>query len=98
MAYTNFPNGVESAVGFVGPVNGAIGATTPAAATVTTLNATGNVTLGSDQSDTITINALATIPLAALPEYADQAAAAAALGAGRLFRFATTGAIGVALT
>lgn len=97
MALTNFPNGVESAVGFHGPINGAIGATTPAAATVTTLSVSGNATIGSDQSDTVTINALATIPLAALPEYADQTAASAALTAGRLFRFATTGAIGVAL-
>lgn len=39
-----------------------------------------------------------TVLLAALPQYADQAAAAAALPAGRLFRFTTTGAIGVALT
>lgn len=98
MALTDFPNGVESAVGFVGPVDGALGATTPAPATVTNLTANGNAVLGSDQSDTLTINALTTIPLAALPEYADQAAAATALTAGRLFRFATTGAIGVALT
>lgn len=48
--------------------------------------------------DALTIEALVTIPLAQLPEYADQAAAAAALAPGRLFRFATTGAIGVALT
>lgn len=90
MAYTNFPNGVESEVGFVGPVTGSVEATT--------INATGNVVLGSNETDTLTINAIATIPLAALPEYADQAAAATALAAGRLFRFATTGAIGVALT
>lgn len=89
MALTNFPNGVESAVGFFGPIEGA--------ATVTTLDVSGNAVIGSDQSDTVTINALATIPLAALPEYADQTAASAALTAGRLFRFATTGAIGVAL-
>lgn len=97
MALTNFPNGVESAVGFYGPINGAVGGTTPAAATVTNLTVNGNGVIGSDQSDTLTINALTTIPLAALPEYADQAAASAALSAGRLFRFATTGAIGVAL-
>lgn len=90
MAYTNFPNGVESAVGFVGQVTGAVSATT--------VNATGNVVLGSDETDTLTINAIATIPLAALPSYADQAAAAAALAPGRLFRFDTTGALGVALT
>lgn len=93
MGLTNFPNGVESATGFFGP----IGTTSPAAATVTDLTVNGNTVIGSDQSDTVTINALATIPLAALPEYADQAAASAALTAGRLFRFATTGAIGVAL-
>lgn len=89
MAYTNFPNGVESAVGFVGPVTGAVSATT--------LAVSGSSTIGDAATDTVTINAIATIPLASLPEYADQAAASAALSAGRLFRFATTGAIGVAL-
>lgn len=42
--------------------------------------------------------ALATFDLSDIPEYADQAAAATALDAGKLFRFATTGALGIALT
>lgn len=43
--------------------------------------------------------ALAGYTLADIPEYADQAAAAAALsGTGKLFRFATTGALGVTIT
>lgn len=91
MALTNFPNGVESAVGFVGPMSGG-------AVSATTLDVSGNATIGDAATDTLTINSITTIPLAALPEYADQAAAATALPPGRLFRFATTGAIGVALT
>lgn len=93
MALTNFPNGVESAVGFVGPVTGAVAG----AVSATTLAVSGNATIGDAATDTLTINSIVTIPLAALPEYADQAAASTALAAGRLFRFATTGAIGVAL-
>lgn len=43
--------------------------------------------------------ALAGYTLADIPEYADQAAAATALtGTGKLFRFATTGALGVTIT
>ena len=41
---------------FNGPVNGTIGATTPAAGTFTTLSTTGNTTLGNDSGDVITIN------------------------------------------
>lgn len=39
------------------------------------------------------------MPLADIPEYADQAAAATGLtGTGKLFRFSTTGALGVTIT
>lgn len=39
-----------------------------------------------------------TLDIADIPAYADQATAAAALAPGQLFRFNTTGALGVALT
>ena len=39
---------------FVGPIDGILGGNTPAAATVTTLSATGDVDLGDATSDTIT--------------------------------------------
>ena len=39
---------------FVGPIDGIVGGNTPAAATVTTLSATGDVDLGNATSDTIT--------------------------------------------
>jgi hypothetical protein len=39
------------------------------------------------------------VPLADIPAYADQAAAASALsGTGKLFRFNTTGALGITIT
>lgn len=66
---TNFPNGVESAQGFYGPING-----TDAA-----------------------ISGTLTLDLTGIPEYADQAAASAALGAGQVFRVTTTGALGITL-
>lgn len=49
--------------------------------------------------EVISALALLGFALADIPEYADQAAAAAALtGTGKLFRFATTGALGVTIT
>ena len=81
-------------------------------AAVTTTMAGSDVTEGTDEvmvSDggvpkTMTFTelasaiVLATFSLGDIPEYADQAAAATALGAGKLFRFSTTGALGIALT
>lgn len=93
MGMTNFPGGVQSAVGFYGPMFGAV----TGAVTATTLAVSGNSTIGDTNTDTVTITALMTLPLASVPSYADQAAASAALAAGRLFRFDTTGALGVAL-
>jgi hypothetical protein len=58
----------------------------------------GNVDLGNAAADTVTITGNVIIPLASVPSYADQTAAAAALSAGQLFRFDTTGALGIALT
>jgi hypothetical protein len=40
---------------FNGPVNGTVGATTPAAGAFTTLSATGNVTLGDASTDTLNV-------------------------------------------
>lgn len=95
---TNFPNGVRSAQGFTGPVNGAVGGTTPEAGAFTTLTTSGAVTLGDAGADAVQINGTVTILLASIPEYADQATAAAALAPGALFRITTTGALAVALT
>lgn len=39
--YTNFPNGVESAVGFLGPISGAVTGTAVAASTSLTVGAAG---------------------------------------------------------
>jgi hypothetical protein len=54
----------------------------------TTLTATGAITLTGP----------ITIDLTNVPTYADQAAGATALAAGRVFRINTTGALAVALT
>lgn len=82
----------------------------PAAVTTDILGsavAAGDELLISDAgvAKTITVEelfsalALLGLTLADIPEYADQAAAAAALtGTGKLFRFATTGALGVTIT
>lgn len=45
-----------------------------------------------------TLSGILSVNLTNIPEYADQAAGAAALAAGRVFRVATTGALHVALT
>lgn len=65
----------------------------------------GDGTAGAAVPKYITVTGLTTaiaslgFTLADIPEYADQAAAATGLtGTGRLFRFATTGALGVTIT
>lgn len=65
----------------------------------------GDGTAGSAVPKYVTVTGLTTaiaslgFTLADIPEYADQAAAATGLtGTGRLFRFATTGALGVTIT
>lgn len=65
----------------------------------------GDGTAGSATPKYLTVTGLTTaiaslgFTLADIPEYADQAAAATGLtGTGRLFRFATTGALGVTIT
>ncbi len=45
---------------FNGPVNGTVGATTPASGAFTTLSSTGNTTLGDASGDTVTINGTTT--------------------------------------
>lgn len=81
-------------------------------AAVTTTMLGSEVTEGTDEvlvsdggvAKTMTIQelasaiVLATFTLGDIPEYADQATAAAALSPGQLFRFTTTGALGIALT
>lgn len=47
VGYTNFPNGVESATGFIGPVTGALAATTITASGAVALN--GGVTCDTDK-------------------------------------------------
>ncbi len=80
---------------------------------VITTEMTGSAAVGTDElpffdggvPKTITVTELTTaiallgFTLADIPAYADQAAAATALtGTGRLFRFDTTGALGVTIT
>ena len=80
---TNFPNGVESAQGFYGPVNGAVSG----AVAATSLSVSGNAA----------ITGTLTLDLTGIPVYADQTAASAALGPGQVFRVTTTGALGITL-
>ena len=59
----------------------------------------GGVSKKMTFTEFMTALALAGYTLADIPEYADQAAAATALtGTGKLFRFATTGALGITIT
>jgi len=59
----------------------------------------GGVSKKMTFTEFMTALVLAGYTLADIPEYADQAAAATALtGTGKLFRFATTGALGVTIT
>lgn len=81
---------------FVAPVLGAATGTSLVLSGDLTVNGVTN--LGNAAGDTVTITGSVVIPLASVPSYADQAAAAAALDPGQLFRFDTTGALGIALT
>jgi len=58
------------------------------------LNVTGNLVVTGN----ITVGGTVTVDLTNVPAYADQAAGATALAAGRVFRINTTGALAVALT
>jgi len=48
--------GAVAATSFAGALNGTVGATTPAAGKFTTIDASGNVTLGDAATDTVTVN------------------------------------------
>lgn len=63
------------------------------------LSVSGDLTAGTlTVTGAAVLNGTITLDIADIPAYADQAAAAAALAPGQLFRFNTTGALGVALT
>lgn len=65
---------------------------------VAALEATLNTITDLTATGTIALTGPITIDLTNVPTYADQAAGAAALAPGRVFRINTTGALAVALT